>query len=365
MGMDLGFEKVGFEVRYTNDIEPFACDTIRRNRPRISCDQGDITRIGTVEILKKAGLKKEEVDIVIGGPPCQSFSTAGMRRGLGDKRGTALLEFIRVVKEVRPKIFVFENVAGLKSAAKIHMPFYERVTKKTHEIQDDYKLGSLFEFILEQFKIYGYKIDWKIVNAADFGVPQKRKRLVLIGSRVRDPKLIFEDLFKEAKWADPKKAKQEGKLPWRTLRDALVDLRDPTKECTKFPSWGKYLKYVPPGGCWINLPSEIQKEAMGGAYNSNDNTRKGKQGGRRGFFRRLNWDSPAPTLVTSPSQMGTCICHPDEDRPLTVREYARIQGFPDDWEFVGSTSQKYRMIGEAVPVGLAKAIAKTVATSLS
>ena len=104
---------------------------------------------------------------------------------------------------------------------------------------------------------------------------------------------------------------------------------------------------------------------MGGAADTDDPKRKGKQGGRRGSFRRLSWDARSPTLVTSPTQMGTCICHPDEDRPLTVSEYARIQGFPDYWEFIGSTSQKYRMIGEAVPVGLAQVIAKTIAAHLS
>ena len=130
----------------------------------------------------------------------------------------------------------------------------------------------------------------------------------------------------------------------------------------KFPSWGKYLKYIPrgTGGNWTDLPDNIKNEAMGGAADSDDPKRKGKQGGRTGFYRRLAWNSPAPTLVTSPTQMGTCICHPDEDRPLSVKEYAKLQGFPDDWEFVGTTSQKYRMIGEAVPIQLAFVIAKTI-----
>lgn len=363
MGMDLGFEKAGFDIKYANDIEKFACDTIKQNRRDIYCEHGDITEIPTSEILRNAGIKK--VDVIIGGPPCQSFSTAGARKGLEDKRGMALLEFIRVIEQTRPKVFVFENVAGLKSAPLKHMSFYERIKKKEHEIGEEYKLGSLFNYLLEKFAINGYTIDWRFVNAADFGVAQKRKRLILIGSRVVDPKLIFDDLFKEAKWADPKKAEVLGKLPWKTLGKELQNLKDAEKEYSPFPNWGQFLKHVPPGGCWINLPPELQKEAMGGAYDSEDEDKKGKQGGRRGFFRRLSWDAPSPTLVTSPSQMGTCLCHPDEDRPLTVREYARIQGFPDNWKFAGSTSQRYRMIGEAVPVGLAKAIAKAVATHLS
>ena len=174
MGMDLGFEKAGFRTRYANDIEKFACNTIRKNKPDIHCDEGDITTIKTEEILLRSKMEKSKIDVIIGGPPCQSFSTAGMRKGLDDKRGMALLEFIRVIRETRPKFFIFENVAGLKSAAKKHISFYERA-KKEKPLGDDHKLGSLFQEILEQFNIPGYKFEWRILNAADFGVPQKRK----------------------------------------------------------------------------------------------------------------------------------------------------------------------------------------------
>jgi len=360
MGMDIGFEKGGFETVYANDIEKFACNTIRKNKPKIHCDEGDITLIGTKDIITRSNMIGSEIDVVIGGPPCQSFSTAGMRRGLNDKRGMALLEFIRVIRETRPKFFVFENVAGLKSAAKKHVPFYERI-KSEKSMSGDHKLGSLFEEILEQFKIPGYRFEWRILNTADFGVPQKRKRLILIGSRVADPGAVFEEIMKIAKWCDPKKAKEECKIPWKTLRDALRGLDDRDKEHSNFSQdVVRYLKHVPPGGCWINIPKEMQREAMGGAADDDHPDRKGKQGGRRGFYRRLSWNMPSPTLVTSPSQLGTCLCHPDEDRPLTVAEYARIQGFPENWEFVGSTSQKYRMIGEAVPVDFAAAVSKSI-----
>lgn len=361
MGMDLGFEKAGLETVYTNDIAEFACNTVRANRPKILCDNGDITDIPSSEILRKIGLKQNEVDVVIGGPPCQSFSTAGTRNGFSDKRGIALLEFIRVVKELRPKIFVFENVAGLKSMAKKHLSFYERMQKNNKVLSKEQKYGSLFEEILERFdEIKGYKIAWEILNAADFGVAQKRKRLVLIGSHITQPESILNEIKESARYADPKIAKKVGKLEWRTLRQALRGLKDKEKECTRFPKWGKYLKYVPRGGCWIDLPKDLQKQAMGGAADTNDPRRMGKQGGRRGFFRRLSWDKPSPTLVTSPTQLGTCLCHPDEERPLSVKEYARLQGFPDDWDFVGSTNQKYRMIGEAVPVELAHAISSVI-----
>jgi len=359
--MDLGFEKAGFNTKYTNDIAKFACNTIRQNRKEIPCDEGDISEITSAQILKKASTEKGKIDVVIGGPPCQSFSTAGMRKGLEDKRGMALLEFIRIIKDVQPKFFVFENVPGLKSMAKKHMSFYDRIATDQKKLDNDLKYGSLFEEILSEFKsIKGYKVEYKILNTADYGVPQKRKRLFLIGSRMMDPKIIFEEIKKFEKYADPKKSEEQGKKPWKTLSDALYGLKDKEMECTKFPKWGKYLKHVPPGGCWVNLPDNIKKQAMGHAADTDDPKRKGKQGGRRGFFRRLSWNSIAPTLVASPTQMGTCLCHPDEDRPLSVKEYARLQGFPDEWEFVGSVSQKYRMIGEAVPVEFARIIATVI-----
>lgn len=366
MGMDLGFEKARYNTVYTNDIAKFACNTIRENRKKIPCDEGDISEISSKDILRKSKAKKGEIDVVIGGPPCQSFSTAGMRKGLKDKRGMALLEFIRVIKDVEPKFFVFENVPGLESMAKKHMSFYDRIVTDQKKIHGDLKYGSVFKEILSEFRnIKGYKVEYEILNAADYGVPQKRKRLILIGSRVADPKIIFTEIKKFEKFADPKKAEELGKKPWKTLEDALDGLADIELECKKFPKWGKYLEYVQPGGCWVDLPKRLKKKAMGNAADTDDPKRKGKQGGRTGFFRRLSWDAPAPTLVTTPTQMGTCICHPDETRPLSVKEYARIQGFPDGWKFVGSTSQKYRMIGEAVPIEFAKIIAKTIAAFLS
>lgn len=366
MGMDIGFAMAGFRTRYANDITGFACDTIRRNRPDIHCDRGDVTAISSDDMLRRAGTGR--IDIVIGGPPCQSFSTAGARRGLDDRRGAALLQYIRVIRDVRPKFFVFENVQGLLSAPKKHVPFYERKAGK--RLQSDEEYGSLFAGVLGEFgRLDGYRTGWRVLNAADYGVPQKRKRLIIIGSRTADPEAVFDDITSRAGFAGPSRTGQTtlhpggirpGRRPWRTLRDALAGMSGPVGECMKFPRWGKYLRHVPPGGCWVDLPKHLQRAAMGGAADTDDPKKRGLQGGRRGFYRRLSWDAPAPTLVTSPAQLGSCMCHPDEDRPLSVREYARIQGFPDDWEFVGSMAQKYRMIGEAVPVGLARAIAESV-----
>ena len=365
MGMDIGFAKAGFATRYANDITRFACATIRANKPGLPYDEDDIANIPSAAILNRASLKRGEADAVISGPPCQSFSTAGKRRGLEDRRGAALLQYLRVIADTQPKFFVFENVPGLMSAAKKHISFYDRVSTQDDKLTLAQKRGSLFDEIMAKFrKMGGYDVDWRMLNAADYGVSQKRKRFVLIGSRTADPSPVLDKIEHMARFADPKDAERLGKRPWRTLRDALNGLDDEEKEYVHFPRWGRYLKHIPPGGCWVNLPANLKKGAMGGAADSSDPRKKGKQGGRRGFYRRLSWDKPSSTLLTSPSQLGSCMCHPDELRPLTVRECARIQGFPDGWKFVGSTPQKYSMIGEAMPVEMARNIAVAIKSYL-
>lgn len=356
MGMDIGFGKAGFVTRYANDITKFACDTIESNRPGTPYDHANIADVSSMEIMSKASLRKGEVDVVIGGPPCQPFSTAGKRRGANDERSLALREYVRIIADVRPRFFVFENVPGLITASKNHTSFYERIASPSKKLPRDW-----FNGLIGEFKgIKGYAVDWGIFNAADYGVSQKRKRLIIIGSRTADPSAVIGTLVDMARFSDPKTLNGGGKMPWRTLRDALRGMRDHDKEYVEFPSWGRYLEHVPAGGCWVDLPGRMQGRAMGGAADSTDPMRKGKQGGRRGFYRRLSWDAPAPTLVTSPTQLGSCMCHPDEVRPLTVRECARIQGFPDSWNFAGTTKQKYRMIGEAVPIEMARAVAAAI-----
>lgn len=356
MGLDIGFQRAGFETVYCNDITPFACNTIRRNRPGIHCDEGDITGISTRMILAGSGLEKGAADVLIGGPPCQSFSTAGKRRGFKDKRGAALLEYIRVIREARPRIFVFENVPGLLSAAKTHVPFYERAGGRRITKSSSY--GSLFAEILRNFStLGGYDFEFSILNSADYGVAQKRRRLVMVGTRTGDAKSLMASIIGSARYS---MGGAGGKKPWRTLRDALRGMDDRNVEFLHFPKWGRYLRYVPPGGCWVDIPKRHVRAAMMGAADSNDPKKRGRQGGRTGFYRRLAWNRPSPTLVTSPVMKGSCLCHPREDRPLSVAEYARLQGFPDGWKFMGTTAQKYRMIGEAVPVELGRQIGLSV-----
>ncbi len=379
MGMDYGFEKAGFMTVYANDITKFACDTIAEVKKKeieeektLHLDkEKSIFDISSKSILDSIRLEKGEPDIIIGGPPCQSFSTAGMRRGLRDERGMSVLEYIRKVKEIRPKVFVFENVHGIKSMAMNHMSFYDRVAMDESKLKKAQKKGSLFEFIEKKFRDlekeeYGYSIDHDVLNAADFGVPQNRKRFILIGIRkeLGDAKEILNEIKTKAEYADPRKAEKLHKKEWRTL-EAIKDKFEGESpvDCAKFSdSVIEYLSHVPKevGGCWIDLPPNLQKKAMGGAADTDDPRRKGKQGGRRGFYRRLSWYKPSPTLVTSPTQLGTCMCHPTYDRPLSLKEYALIQGFPENWKFQGSLANKYRMIGEAVPVELARIISGVI-----
>ena len=345
MGLDIGFEQSDFQVRVTCEMRKEACDTIRHNRPDIPLLEGDIAEYSTKEILGAAGLQVGEATVVIGGPPCQSFSTAGTRKSFNEKRGIALLEFVRVLKESRPRFFVFENVKGLTNASLKHISFYERIKMKEHEIPNESKLGTAFKYVLGKLSESGYSLSYQILNSADYGSPQKRLRLIIIGSR------DGEDIgFPDHSHDSPHSINViTGKLkPWRVLGDVLIDLKEDEQEYVQFPSWGKYIKYIKPGRDWRDLPANVQREAMKGSFFS--------QGGRTGYFRRLSLELPCPTLVTSPIFKGTCLAHPIFDRPLSIEEYSRIQGFPHDWKFVGSTVKKYRMIGEAVPIELSYAI---------
>jgi len=349
MGLDLGFESAGFDVKVCLDNDPWAVKTIIANRPGMPVIACDICDVSTEQILIQAGLSVGETSVLSGGPPCQPFSSAGRRLSMSDARAKSLREFVRVVVQARPLFFVMENVASMlwiKSCLEGHpivTPAYE------HQEQGD--LLTAFAVLLDLLGSTGYTLSWTAINAADYGVPQIRKRIFVIGSR--EGKTVP---FPAPTHGAPEDAKGSKKslTPWVTLREALSDLRDPFPEYLPFPQWSKYLKYVSPGGCWRNLPPQLREEALGGAFDA--------PGGKTSFFRRLSWDRPAPTLLASPTYKGSPLCHPEFDRPLSVREYALIQGFHPDWQFVGPTRAKYRLIGNAVPVRLASVIATSISS---
>lgn len=308
-GLALGLELAGIHTLEFVEIDKTCCETLRTNRPDWNITNQDIS---TVDFSKYRGL----VDIVTGGFPCQAFSYAGKKLGLNDVRGTLFYEFARCVKEVQPLIFVAENVRGLIS----------------------HDNGRTLNTIIDVLSEIGYSVEYKVLNAAYYGVGQKRERIVIVGTK---DGVAFE-------YPTPNKT-------MTTLKEVLKDC--PTSEGQSYSAKKKaILDRIPPGGSWVNLPLDLQKEYLGKSFFSG--------GGKRGMARRISWDEPCLTLTCSPSQKQTERCHPDETRPFTVREYARIQSFPDDWSFCGGVGEKYKQIGNAVPVKLGQKIGEQLVKAI-
>jgi DNA (cytosine-5)-methyltransferase 1 len=321
-GLALGLEKAGFECVLLNEIDKHAAATLKNNRPNWNIAVGDISGLDFTHFNKK-------IDFLSGGFPCQAFSYAGNKRGFGDTRGTLFFEFARAVEEIQPRVFLAENVRGLLS----------------------HDHGRTIETIKHKIRDIGYTlVEPRVLKAIYYKVPQKRERLFLVAIR--------NDLIEHAvfHWPSPYKRVM-------TLKDALQagDLFDrdvPHSEGQTYPTTKKdILKLIPPGGYWRDLPDHLQREYMKKSYFLG--------GGKTGMARRLAWDEPSLTLTCAPAQKQTERCHPVETRPLTVREYARIQTFPDNWVFTGSTSNQYKQIGNAVPVNLATAMGRSLIALLN
>ena len=320
-GLAIGLEKAGFEAVLLNEIDKHACNTLRANRPNWNVVEGDIQNVDFTEF--------RGIDFISGGFPCQAFSYAGNQLGFEDTRGTLFFEFARAIKEAQPKVFLGENVRGL----------LEHDNGKT--------IGAIKSVISN----LGYTlIEPRVLKAIFYKVPQKRERLMLVGIR--------NDLvqYAQSHWPSPykrvyvlKDALKAGELYANDVPESIGQKYSKRKE--------EILKLVPQGGYWRDLPDELQREYMQGSYFLG--------GGKTGMARRLSWDEPSLTLTCSPSQKQTERCHPEESRPLTVREYARIQTFPDEWIFSGSLSSQYKQIGNAVPVNLAFAMGKNLIALLN
>ncbi len=332
MGLDVGLEQSGMDIRIGQDFDRSCVETMLANRrPSLS---GDIRGISPSQLLEAARLKKGETFLLCGGPPCQPFSTAGKRLGINDPRGSLFMEFIRMIDAIRPRFFVMENVKGLISAP-----------LRTENDLMTVCRGSVLDVILDEFSKLNYKTVYGVLDAVNYGVPQFRERFILLGSR--DGEDIFLPLPTHFQ------RHQNPLYRWRTLGDAIKDLEDaPGFHHLFSEKRARFLELVPPGGNWRSLPSELLQEAMGGAYKSG--------GGKVGFYRRLSYSEPCPTVTTSPAQKATMLCHPTRLRTLSIPEYKRIQQFPDDWVLTGSPADQYRQIGNAVPIGLAKAIGDAI-----
>lgn len=375
MGLDIGMEKTGrYRLLACVEKEHAFCETIRANHAagRLPADlkifERDISALEPEEVLAAIGLQPGEVDVVVGGPPCQSFSTAGKRRTTQDPRGTLLWHYLRFIKALRPRFFIMENVRGLLSAALRHRAIAERPEKGGAPLEVDEMPGSVVRAFAEElhgFTEASYHMDCFEVNAVNYGAPQLRERAIFIGNRF-NAVVDFPDPTHGQTPPRPTTGGDQGNLfkrpespllPWRTLGDALSGLHDPAPVRMEFsPRKLQYLAMVPPGSNWRSLPVEIQKESMGSAWFA--------KGGRSGWWRRLSTDLPCPTLVTMPNHASTSLCHPIEVRALTLREYARIQEFPDDWEFRGTPSEQFAQVGNAVPVRLGTVAGEVVAKEM-
>lgn len=320
-GLALGLEQAGFEEVALVEIDETACNTLKLNRPNWNVINDDIVEVSKKDLLKEFNLKEGELDLISGGYPCQSFSYAGKKLGLDDIRGTMFYYYAEFIKQLKPKMFFAENVKGLT----------------THDG------GKTIETMINVFEELEYKVEWKVLNAWDYGVAEKRQRVVIIGIR--------KDLTDKVKFEYP--IPHEYKP---VLRDVLQNVPDSVG--AKYPEKKKKVfDLVPPGGYWRDLPEDVAKDYMKTCYYMG--------GGRTGIARRLSWDEPSLTLTCSPMMKQTDRCHPDESRPFTTREYARIQSFPDDWNFAGKMNDIYKQIGNAVPVNLAKCVGESIMDALN
>jgi len=335
MGLDLGLERAGFEPLLCNEFDARAVATIQLNRPSLPVLGCSVEEITGSQIRKESGLGRDQLDLLAGGPPCQSFSVYGNRKGIHDGRGQMLFEYLRLVDELRPKVFIMENVRGLHSMPIIPGKLLGEVKGAEPWMAEK---GSLVQELIREFEKIGYRVDGFLVNSVNYGAPQIRERLILIGNRYG----LTADFPQPTHSNRP-----DDKLPaFRTLRDAIGgDFFDSDPSLMNFsPRKLKYLKMVPPGGNWRSLPVDIQQESMGKSWYL--------KGGRSATWRKLSWDFPSPTVVTMPNHASTSMCHPEDLRALTVGECAAIQEFPSNWKFSGQTSDKYKQIGNAVPLRL-------------
>jgi DNA (cytosine-5)-methyltransferase 1 len=301
-GLSSGLIKAGFIPLLLNDNNSDCCKTLKKNHINVNVILDSMDKIDYSKYINK-------VDLLTGGVPCQSFSQAGLRKGLDDPRGDLMIKFVEILNLIKPKVFMIENVKGLL----------------THDNGNTIK--KIIDTINENDL---YNISYKCLDSSKYNIPQKRERVFIIGILKNINKIFYF----------PEESKNK-----KVLKDILYDV--PNSPGLKYSDEKINLfKMIPQGGCWVNLPEELQKEYLGNSYNSG--------GGKRGILYRLSMEKPSLTLLCTPSQKQTERCHPLEERPLTLREYARIQTFDDDYEFIGSINSQYKQIGNAVPVELAK-----------
>ncbi|WP_321469562.1 DNA (cytosine-5-)-methyltransferase [Halarcobacter sp.] len=316
-GLALGLEQAGIKHSLLNEIDKYAVKTLKRNKPEWNVIQEDICNVNFKPY-------KNKIDLLTGGFPCQAFSYAGKKLGFEDIRGTLFFEFARALKETNAPVFLAENVRGLLS----------------------HDNGKTLKTMIEVLNELGYHVfEPQVLKAIYYKVPQKRERLIIVGMK--------KEFLTKVEYSYPEPFDKIYTLKDALKKGELFDCDVPKSQGQTYPSRKKeILDMVEPGGCWRSLPLDIQKEYMKKSFYLG--------GGKTGMARRISWDEPCLTLTCAPAQKQTERCHPDETRPFEVREYARIQTFPDNWIFEGSQTQQYKQIGNAVPVNLAKEIGYSI-----
>ena len=321
-GLALGLEQAGFSHLGLVEFNRDAANTLIKNRPNWNVLCEDIAITAEKDLEHEFGINKYELDLLSGGAPCQSFSYAGKRLGLQDVRGTMFYHYATFLHKLQPKMFLFENVKGLLSHDK----------------------GMTFKTILNIFEDEGYTTYYKVLNAWNYGVPQKRERLITVGIR--------NDLVDKCHFEFPIEHDYKP-----VVRDIKLDVAPPASECARYSdNKAAVFALVPPGGYWRNIDPTIAKSYMKTCWDM--------EGGRTGILRRIGLDEPSLAVLTNPGMKQTDRCHPLEVRPFSYRENARFQTFPDDWEFCGKLSERYKQVGNAVPVNLAKEIGLCIKKAL-
>lgn len=338
-GLDLGLESAGWNVLAQVEMDTDSIGTLRNHAQsrglKTEIVPARIENTAPHSLRKKLRLSKGELELLAGGPPCQPFTTTGLRQASNDRRASSLFPaYFDYVAEFEPKTILIENVDGLLSAALRHRPLIAR-GKDHPNLKPEEQKGSFLRWFLEELVKQGYSVAWGVVDAADYGVPQMRQRAILIGVRGKEPCYL-----------PPPEFGWPGLPLYRDLRCALAGVKElgPVQPLSQ----RKRAVYavVPPGGNWRDLPDELRKATMGAAYVA--------EGGKSGWWRRLSWDSPAPTILGMPDHSSTALIHPDEVRCLSVNECAAIQTFPSEVRFAGSSRSQYQQIGNAVPVLMAQ-----------
>ena len=350
-GLSYGFTHDNFfEIIASNEILKDMAKAYKINHPTVKVYNKDIKYFGITDLKKDLGIKESEIDLVVGGPPCQAYSTVG-KRLIDDPRGQLFQEYYRVLKEIKPKAFLFENVKGLISMQK----------------------GELLKTIISLFESLDYKVQYKILNSADYGVPQIRERVIILGTKL-DKKFAYPDPT-HYNSKDGINLFHKNLKPYLTLSEAISDLPfiksgeesfeyscEPKNNFQRLmrknspqkimdhntPNNNKNLirimENLPDGGTPQDLPKNLRPKS-----------------GFANTYCRLWWNRPSTTITRNLSTPSSSRCiHPKAPRPLTTREGARIQCFPDDYIFYGSRSSKNLQIGNAVPTFLSIALKNSI-----